>query len=49
MNIIQEIIGDLGNGDVVNIQFVPLYKKEHEIEGAFEQGQFDFETHRIFN
>jgi hypothetical protein len=38
MDIIQKIIGDLGNGNVVNIQFVPLYEKEHEIEGAFEQG-----------
>ena len=38
MDIIQKIVRYLGNRDVVNIQFVPLYKKEHEIEGAFEQG-----------
>jgi len=36
MDIIQKIIGDFGNGNVVNIQFVPLDKKEHEIEGPFE-------------
>jgi hypothetical protein len=38
MDIVQKIVGDLGNWDVINIQFVPLDKKEHEIEGAFEQG-----------
>ena len=38
MYIVQKIVCYFGNRDVINIQFVPLYKKEHEIEGAFEQG-----------
>jgi translation initiation factor IF-1 len=38
LDIVQKVKGDLGNGDVVNIQLVPLDEKEHEVEWAFEQG-----------
>ena len=40
MNIVQEIIDDIGNGDIVNIQFVSFYKKKKQVKWAFKLGQF---------
>jgi hypothetical protein len=41
MNIIQEIIGNAGNRNVINIQFVPFDKEKQQIEGAFKLGQLN--------
>jgi hypothetical protein len=38
MNIIQEVFGDAGDGDVIDIQFVPFYKEQQQVERPFELG-----------
>ena len=38
MDIIQEVIGNLGDRNVINIQFIPLDEEEHQVEWSFEQG-----------
>ena len=39
MDIGKEIIGDIGDRNIINIQFVPLDKKQQKVERAFELGQ----------
>ena len=36
MNIIKKIVRDLRNGNIIDIQFVPFYKKQQEIEWPFK-------------
>src|SRR5215217_5261289 len=35
----QEIVDEFGNGNVVNIEFVTLNKKQEQVEGAFKLRQ----------
>ena len=44
-DVVQEVTGDLGYRNVVDIQLVPLYKKEEEVEGPFELWYFYPITH----
>ncbi len=37
----QKILYDPGNGNIVDIQFIPLDKEQQQVEGALELGQFD--------
>jgi len=37
----KEIVGDFGDRDIVNIELVPLNKKEQQVERAFEDREFD--------
>lgn len=36
IHVVKEIVGDAGNRDIVNVEFVPFNEKEQQIEGAFE-------------
>jgi translation initiation factor IF-1 len=36
MEILQKIIGDLCNGDIIYIEFIPFDKKKEQIERAFK-------------
>jgi hypothetical protein len=40
MNIGQKIIGNLGNRNIVDVQFVTLNKKEQQIKGSLKLGKF---------
>jgi hypothetical protein len=39
MQIAQKIIGDLGNRNVVNVQFIAFYEEQQQIEWPFKNGQ----------
>ena len=39
MDIIHEILDDLVNGDIVDIQFIALDKKQQQVKGALELGK----------
>lgn len=41
MYVFQEIVDDTGNGDIVNIEFIPFYKKKKEVKGSFKLWQLD--------
>lgn len=41
MNMIQKIIDDFGDGDIVNIQFIPFNEKQEKIEGPLKLGELN--------
>jgi hypothetical protein len=34
----QKVVDDFGDGNVVNVQFIPLNEKEQQVERAFKLG-----------
>jgi hypothetical protein len=36
----QKIVDDFSNGNIINVQFIPLNKKKQKIKRAFELRQF---------
>jgi hypothetical protein len=40
MDIIHEIVDDTGDGDIINIQFIPFNKEKQEIKRSFKLGKF---------
>jgi len=38
VDIIQEVVDNIGDGNIINIQFIPLNKKEQEVKWAFKLG-----------
>ena len=49
MNIIEKIFGDFCNGDIINVQFVPFYKKQQQVERPFELRKFYLKCFFHFN
>ena len=41
MQVIEEIVGDFGYGDIIYIQLVPLDEKQQQVKRAFKGGQID--------
>jgi hypothetical protein len=39
MNESKKVIDDPGDGNIINIKFVPLNKKEQQVKRAFKLGQ----------
>jgi hypothetical protein len=39
MYVLQEIVDDTGDGYIVNVQLIPLYKKQQEVKRAFKLGK----------
>jgi hypothetical protein len=39
MDIREEVINDLGDGDIVNIQLIPLYEKQQQVKRALKLRQ----------
>jgi hypothetical protein len=46
VEIIEILLGDLRDGDVVNVDFLPADQIEEKIERAFVDGQLDFVRRR---
>jgi len=42
MDVVQEILCDLADGNIIDIQLVPLNKEKEQVERAFELGKFYF-------
>lgn len=41
MHVIQKVVRDLRNGDVVDVELIPLDEEQQQIERPLEQGQMD--------
>src|SRR5690606_1896888 len=41
VHVSQEIFCDLGNGDVVDIQFIPFNEEEQQVKRTLKEGQLD--------
>jgi hypothetical protein len=44
---IKKIVNDLGNRDIINIQFIPFNKEQEQVERALKLIQLDLVTHII--